>query len=46
MYITMRWDADLSPVCLGKVKSETRADQLIAFARCLREALPIKYHKA
>jgi hypothetical protein len=25
------------------VKSEARPDQLITFARCLREALPIKY---
>ena len=29
-------------VRLGKVKSEAHADQLIAFTRCLREALPIK----
>jgi hypothetical protein len=27
------------------VKSEARSDQLITFARCLREALPIKYRK-
>ena len=40
MYITVE---TLSPVCFGKVKSEARPDQLIAFARCLREALPIKY---
>ena len=32
----------MSLVCLGKVKSEARSDQLIAFARCLGEALPIK----
>ena len=40
MYIAVE---TLSPVCFGKVKSEARPDQLIAFARCLREALPIKY---
>jgi hypothetical protein len=33
----------LSRVCFGKVKSEARPDQLITFARCLREALPIQY---
>ena len=33
----------ISLVCFGKVKSEARPDQLIAFTRCLREALPIKY---
>jgi hypothetical protein len=44
MYITIRWDTDYhSPVCLGKVKSETRPDQLIAFTRRVREAPPIKY---
>jgi hypothetical protein len=43
MYIPCDGMLTLSPVCLGKVKSEARADQLIAFARCLREALPIKY---
>jgi hypothetical protein len=40
MYITVE---TLSPVCLGKVKSEARADQPITFTRCLREARPIKY---
>ncbi len=29
-------------VCFGKVKSEARSNQLITFARCLREALPIQ----
>ena len=29
-------------VCLGKVKSEARPDQLITFTRCVREALPIE----
>jgi hypothetical protein len=33
----------ISRVCFGKVKSEARPNQLITFARCLREALPIKY---
>ena len=41
MYIT---DAErLYVVCFGKVKGEARPNQLITFARCLREALPIKY---
>src|SRR6202022_4423642 len=31
------------PVCVGKVKSEARPDQLITFTRCRHEALPIKY---
>ena len=30
-------------VCLGKVKSEARSDQLITFAGFFGEALPIKY---
>jgi hypothetical protein len=30
-------------VCVGKVKSEARPDQLITFTRCRHEALPIKY---
>jgi hypothetical protein len=33
----------ISRVCFGKVKSEARSNQLITFARCLREALPINY---
>ena len=33
----------LSLVCFRQVKSEALPDQLIAFARCLGEALPIKY---
>ena len=43
MYITDTVGATISRVCFGKVKSEARPDQLITFARCLREALPIKY---
>ena len=32
MYITVRWDTDYhSPVCLGKVKGETRPDQLLSY---------------
>jgi hypothetical protein len=33
----------LSPVCFGKAKNEARADQLVTFTKCLREAPPIKY---
>ena len=33
----------ISRVCFGKVKSEARPNQLITFARCRREAAPIKY---
>src|SRR5580698_2573215 len=43
MYITKRGTPKVSVVCLGQVKSEARPDQLIAFARCLGEALPIQY---
>ena len=43
MYITDTVGATISRVCFGKVKSEARPDQLITLARCLREALPIKY---
>ena len=32
----------MSLVRFGKVKSQARPDQLITFARCLGEALPIK----
>ena len=35
--------ATISLVCFGKVKSEAGPNQLITFARCLREAVPIKY---
>jgi hypothetical protein len=35
--------ATISRVCFGKVKSEAGPNQLIAFARCLREALPMEY---
>jgi hypothetical protein len=30
-------------VCFGKMKSDAFSNQLIAFTRCLNEALPIKY---
>ena len=43
MYITVRWNATISFICFGKVKSDARPNQLITFARCRREALPIKY---
>ena len=43
MYITDAVRANLNlRVCFGKVKSEAHADQLIAFARCSRETLPIE----
>jgi hypothetical protein len=42
MYITELAGVTVSLVCFGKVKSEARPDQLITFARCLREARPIK----
>ena len=32
----------ISRVCFGKVKSEACPNQLVTFARCRREALPIK----
>jgi hypothetical protein len=32
-----------SLVCFGKEKSKARPDQLVTFARCLREPLSIKY---
>ena len=35
--------ATISRVCFGKVKSEAGPNQLITFARCGREAPPIKY---
>src|ERR1700730_9950647 len=31
------------PVCVGKVESEARPDQLITFTRCRHEALPVEY---
>jgi hypothetical protein len=44
MYITDHGrECIFSDVCLGKVKCDARPDQLIAFTRCLYEALPIKY---
>jgi len=44
MYITeFARRADFLRVSFGKVKSEARPDQLIAFTRCPYEALPIKY---
>jgi hypothetical protein len=33
----------ISLVCFGKRKSEARPNELITFARCRREAAPIKY---
>ena len=42
MYITELAGVTVSLVGFGKVKSEARPDQLITFARCLREARPIK----
>ena len=44
MYITdtVR-ELAISLVCFGKVKSQARPDQLITFARCLGEALPVNY---
>ena len=44
MYITDPRDS-LLRVCLGEVKSEMRPDQLVAFARCGRETLSIKYRE-
>src|ERR1700722_10679188 len=43
MYITVGGTLTLSAECFWQVKSEARTDQLIAFARCLGEALPIEY---
>ena len=43
MYITELVRARFLCVCFGKVKSDARPNQLIAFARCRHEALPIKY---
>src|ERR1700730_4936681 len=43
MYITDQPGAGSLRVCLGKVKSDARADQLITFTGCLDQALPIKY---
>ena len=43
MYITEPVRARFLCVCFGKVKSDARPDQLIAFTRCRHEALPIKY---
>jgi hypothetical protein len=42
MYITAM-GVTISRVCFGKVKSKAATNQLITLARCLREALPIKY---
>jgi hypothetical protein len=39
MYITVGRNL----VCFGKEKSKARPDQLVTFARCLREPLSIKY---
>src|ERR1700675_2490015 len=43
MYITDSSEARFLFVCQGKVKSETRPDQLITFARRLYEPRPIEY---
>ena len=43
MYITDSVESSFFWVCFGKVMSNARPDQLIAFTRCLREALPIQY---
>src|SRR5258708_8049527 len=42
MNITERAGKSFLGVCLGKVKSEARRDQLVAFTRRFREALPIE----
>src|SRR4051794_37716089 len=42
MYITDWIESSLVGVCLGKMSSDARPEQLITFARCLREARPIK----
>jgi len=41
IYITE--SALASDVCFGKVRSETRPDQLITFTRCLCQAVSIEY---
>ena len=43
MYITESVRAGFLCVCFGKVRSDARPDQLITFARCRHQALPIKY---
>ena len=43
MYITESAGSSLLPVCFGKVRGNACPDQLITFARCRHEALPIKY---
>jgi hypothetical protein len=43
MYITERAGTAPLFVCLGKVKSDALPHQLVAFARCLHETLPIQY---
>ena len=42
MYITERARKSFLSICLGKVKSDARPDQLVAFTRRFREALPIE----
>src|SRR5438045_9388090 len=42
MYITDLPESSIFRICLGKVRSDARPDQLITFTRRLREALPIK----
>src|SRR5271169_2815477 len=43
IYITKPVWARFLCVCFGKMKSDARPDQPIAFTRCRHEALPIKY---
>jgi hypothetical protein len=43
MYVTELGRSSIFWVCLGKVKREPRPDQLITFARCFSQALPIEY---
>jgi len=42
MYITEGLGGHFLGICLGKVKSDARPDQLVAFTRRFREALPIE----
>ena len=42
MYITERARKSFFRICLGKVKSEARPDQSVAFTRRFRKALPIE----
>ena len=42
MYITETAKNSFFRICLGKMKSDARPDQLIAFTRCLHKTLPIE----